>query len=353
MQKPYGLIADLHLHAWSKFSNVNDFGENSRLRMLLDEITKVSEAVDAYGGDTIVIAGDLFHVRGTVKPSVLNPTIDLFKQLTKAGMKFIILAGNHDLEGKDASRLGSAIQSLEMDGITIVNDDCTGFIEPMLMVMPWHDDINKLKDVLSGLAIGLRSTREETDLIIHAPIDGVLHGLSGGLDPKFLADLGFKRVFAGHYHNYKAFPGAVYSIGALAHHTWSDINSKAGHLIVHHHGVNRFDTSLPKFIDVGDVTDEFELDMVVSGNYVRFRTESASGPEIEQIRKGLFEKGAKGVEIIAVPKAVEERTGAISASVAAGASIERSVSDFIASKSYARPAEVEREALKLLSEVTE
>ena len=48
-----------------------------------------------------------------------------------------------------------------------------------------------------------------------------------------LAKLGFRRVFAGHYHHHCSFEdGKVWSIGATTHQTASDIGTKAGFLLV-------------------------------------------------------------------------------------------------------------------------
>ena len=67
MRKPYGLVADVHCHAWSAFSRIEEDGVNSRLRIILDELLRVGEEVLELGGNKLVIAGDLFHVRGSVK----------------------------------------------------------------------------------------------------------------------------------------------------------------------------------------------------------------------------------------------------------------------------------------------
>ena len=107
--KPYGLMADLHLHNWNAFASVGESGVNARLQLLLNEIRRCADEVKKAGGDTIVIAGDVFHVRGSIAPSVLNPTLDTLRHLISGGIRFVILAGNHDLEGKESNRIGSAI----------------------------------------------------------------------------------------------------------------------------------------------------------------------------------------------------------------------------------------------------
>ena len=112
---PYGVISDSHSHNWATFSHINkDTGLNNRLEHILDEIWRAAQTVKSEGGDTIIHCGDVFHVRGNLAPSVLNPTINLFSKITnELGLRSIILAGNHDLESNDATRIGNATVALE------------------------------------------------------------------------------------------------------------------------------------------------------------------------------------------------------------------------------------------------
>lgn len=92
--KPYGVISDCHVHEWSQFSTVLPTGVNSRLQEILDEIGLAAFDVSSNGGDTLYITGDLFHVRGSVSPKVLNPVKDLFTALTKPGnLKIVVQIG--------------------------------------------------------------------------------------------------------------------------------------------------------------------------------------------------------------------------------------------------------------------
>ena len=98
MSKLYGLCADLHLHGWSAFSDTTEHGTNSRLEILLSELLRCATEVIKNGGDTMIVAGDVFHVRGSIAPLVLNPVKDCFKGIIGMGVKVILLAGNHDAE---------------------------------------------------------------------------------------------------------------------------------------------------------------------------------------------------------------------------------------------------------------
>lgn len=327
MKKPYAIISDSHHHSWTAFSTTLANGVNSRLQEILDETMRCAAELSKSGGDTIIHAGDLFHVRGSVAPSVLNPTLATYKKLTEMGFKVIINAGNHDLEGRDANDLGSAITALREVGCQVVNQS-TAFNDGYTLV-PYVGKVSELKDTLSKLT-------PEGDLILHAGIDGVIKGLPDhGLDAAYLAGLGFDRVFSGHYHHHKELvKDKVWSIGALTHQTWGDIGTKAGFLIAYPDGQVRYSAShAPNFVEVDGTTDPDDIPLIVDGNYVRAKIFSSKPKEIDALRTFLMTSGAKGVTIVSQPATGVTRTAS---TIKAGASIEQSVSDFIKAGAWAR-----------------
>lgn len=375
MTKPYGLLADLHLHDWSAFKDAwpqRSDGLNPRLAALLDEIERAALEVKAAGGETLILAGDVFHVRGSVKPSVYNPTRDRLRDIVlRHGMEIVIMPGNHDLEGRESTRIGSAVTGLEFRGTGLNEDSVIRVIdEPHrsmgmgrdghdCILVPWVENVENLKTQLDTIDQNWNGLhRSECDLILHAPIDGVIEGLpSHGLNAGYLAQLGFKRVFAGHYHNHKDFANGVYSIGALAHHTWSDVGSRAGFLIVHSDRVEYRKSHLPAFIDLSKLAaaiEEDELPLVVDKNYVRVRVEADKVKEVEAARKELLDMGAMAVVVESVPKPPVRDPSAARPTVAAGASLEVSVGDYVKvmkelGDDQARKDAVAREALDVLT----
>lgn len=344
--KPYAIISDIHLHNWSAFKGAPVDGKNSRLAGLLNELVRCNEELHKAGGNVMYGAGDMFHVRGSVAPSVLNPALETFEAIVKSGTEVRVIAGNHDLEGKESERLGSAITALETVGVKVIHQP-TSFRSNKVVMVPWVEDLTMLRSILEKL--GERCAG--FDAILHAPINGVIKGIPDtGLDPTWLSKLGLGRIFAGHYHNHVDFGNGVYSIGALAHHTWSDVGARAGFMIVHEDRVEHFDSALPKFVEIDGDMDADHVARVVKGNYVKARTKSSKVSELKALREWLEGLGAAGVNIIPVKEATVTREGGVVATVSAGASIEVSVSAFIKSKSYERPADVEREALNVLAE---
>lgn len=343
--KPYALISDTHHHNWTAFSTVNADGVNSRLQQILDETARCADELGKAGGDTIIHAGDLFHVRGSVAPSVLNPTLDLYRRLCK-DFRVILLAGNHDLEGKEASDLGSAITALKNVGCVIANGS---YLDANLdvMLVPWTPDTKLLKTQLEGLA----THHSHCDLILHAGIDGVIKGLPDhGLSAEYLEDLGFKRIFAGHYHHHKKLSESVWSIGALTHQTWGDIGTKAGFMIVDEHSVDWRSSHAPQFVEITDKTDTSDIPLIVDGNYVRAKLPKLPASDIEEFRQYLLDSGALGVSLLVEP------TGALArsrSSVKAGASLEVSVEDFIKASTLDKKPELSLLCAEILKEARE
>lgn len=296
--KPYLLLSDIHLHAWSAFATVGEDGINSRLRIILDAIQEAAVKLKYAGGRQFLIAGDLFHVRGHLSPTVLNPSIDLFDSLVGSqgmGLDGYAIPGNHDLESKDSRRLGNAITALE--GLLRVINRETMFEASgqKVMMVPWHRSVADLFKTLQNVVD--EGSVKDWDLVIHAPLDGVLPNIPpSGLTAGRLAKLGFKRVFVGHYHNYHDFGNGVYSIGALTHQTWADVGTTAGFLLVYPDRVEHHETIAPKFVDVGEEVEGDDCS-IWTGNYVRMREEFNSAKEVDEARDEIGGWNPAGVTI--------------------------------------------------------
>lgn len=350
---PYGIISDTHNHNWSAFATTLASGINSRLDIILNETTRAARAVLDAGGRTLVHAGDLFHVRGNLAPSVLNPTLDCYRDILKMGVDVVIDAGNHDLEGKEAEEIGSAVTALKNLGCTIINKAQVVYrgAGSDMMIVPWVQQIGTLKTLLTGMVATHAADVPNMDLILHAPIDGTLKGLPDhGLDAAFLASLGFRSVYAGHYHHHKDHGNGVYSIGALTHQTWGDIGSKAGFLIVSDAGTKWHSTRAPQFVEIDGSTDPDEIPLIVDGNYARITISSAKTGDVDATRQFLMDNGALGVLVLSdMPKSGAATTRAGS-TYKAGTTLEQSIGDFIkAQTAFKRPTDLQALCADILS----
>lgn len=361
--KPFGIASDLHCFGWSQFSSILPNGLNSRFQHILDELRATGLDILAAGGDTLYIAGDLFHVRGSVSPQISNPLIDLLQELNDLGLRTRILTGNHDLESRNSEALSSACETLRtVSGVKIVSKP-TVFWEEQVVMVPWYDQLDDIRKnidsmknlILSGVGGASADDPADFTLIIHAPVNGILMGIPDhGFWAKELEVLGFKYVFAGHYHNHREFPGGVYSVGATTHQTWNDVGTVAGHLIVDDAGVRHIDSCAPKFIDYDLSWDEDEASEACEGNFVRIKMGEATDEDIAFIREHVEGHGAIGalVQAIPVPKGtITTRTAPTVSAPTTRQSIGDWINTSLASADPLLLAEVHKLASAVLDEV--
>lgn len=330
--KPYLLYSDVHFHNWTVFAGVDNKGINTRLNEQIIELYRAYAVLREHGGDQAVCAGDLFHVRGRLSPTVLNPVMGLFAtegagRWRSDAVTTYCIAGNHDLESKEAAYESSATSVLgnsEGGFFSVTRDAVYGDIT----LVPWHSNLDDLRKTLKALKPG-------KDLVIHAPVNGVLVNIpDSGLSADELADLPFDRVFVGHYHNHKELvKGKVWSIGATTHQTWGDVGSKAGFMLVWPDRTQFFASHAPAFMIMNDDSTEEEL-LEVEGNYVKYVTKETKSEVLIKLRENLEKLGAAGVTILSHPERKMERTGATT--VSALDTLDQAVSKY-AAKRYKQP----------------
>lgn len=358
MSPPYGLFSDIHAHAWSAFSHKLACGRNSRLQIIVDELRRGAYEVRKAGGNVLVIAGDVFHTRGSLDPEVFNPISDLVDELLADGFAIVALAGNHDLKSNESTELGNAFQSFgKRDGFRVVTKpELVNFDGHVLLMVPWIPKLDALKAELESWPgrrdFGLLG-HGKADVIMHAGIDGVLSGMPAhGLTPSYLKNLGFKRVFSGHYHHCCGFEdGKVWSIGATTHQTASDIGTRAGFLIV---GLDAGDityraSNAPEFVEITDETEFEDCADIVDGNYVRVRGLKFSDTDEKAFREELIGMGAKGVVMNTERESTSLRTGT-GVSVKAR-TLEVSVAEHIEKKGFVHAAAVQARSSSIISAV--
>lgn len=293
MKKPIVVISDTHLHPWSAYSSVNELGINSRLISILDDIRGAARYAKQIGADTILHTGDLFHSRGKIIPSVLNPARALFREIVEQmGVKVVVIGGNHDAQDLHLTALGNAVRSLEDYMEVIDSPKCLDINGHSVLGIPWNPNLQDLKQSIADL-----NQQYCPDIIaLHAGIDGVLSGIpaSNSLDPRWLNTLG-PLVISGHYHNFRQVQPKVFSVGSLTHQTWKDVGTIPGFLeispdleVTHH------DSSAPKFIDYSPGQNDGQI----SGNYVRGIGVFNGDEELGAVETELLQKGALGVKLI-------------------------------------------------------
>lgn len=354
---PFGIISDVHAHSWNQFSKILPSGVNSRLQDILNSVFASAVDVKACGGQTLYIAGDLFHVRGSVSPKVLNPTKDLFEKITGMGVEIRVLTGNHDLESRDSESLSNACEALSpIEGVKVISS-MTIFHDDNMVMVPWYDSLDDVRKHINAALEeidDLGDVPSNYSLMIHAPVNGVLIGIPDhGFYWKELERFGFKRVFSGHYHNHKKFEGEVYSCGALTHQTWNDIGTRAGHMIVDDSGVTHTKSAAPEFRDYDISWDDDTAAENCKGNFIRVRLGEADEDEITMIRDHIVGLGALGclVQAIPVPKGTATARTATTATSKAP-TVRESIGEWIKNNAAAMTqVEVEKLCSEIMLEV--
>jgi DNA repair exonuclease SbcCD nuclease subunit len=272
-------------------------------------------AVKQAGGSRLIHAGDLFHERNSLEPATLNPTLETISEIISLGIDFQIIPGNHDLGTRHTTWNSNASSALSHLGARVIVKP--EIIDGVLFV-PWIDSVKKLRDLL----IDWSKKAPGVDVVLHGPLNDVIKGIpDNGLDPTQLAQIGFKRVFCGHYHHHKCHLNSVYSIGSLTHQNWGDVEHLSGFLLVDDNSVQHVPDSAPKFMDY-DAKDR----EAVRGNYVRLRVEVKNPAEADRYREAILSLGAAGVVVQPIIKGTNQR---LQTTVQAGASIQQSITDWI------------------------
>lgn len=293
---PYLLFSDVHFHNWSAFSFVNEEGINSRLQYQLDELGRAYDALRANGGSLAVCAGDLFHVRGKLAPSVTNPVRDFFRKQDGLDMETVILSGNHDLEGADADPLTSAVAVIQSDSTLAITSACQASFNPNIYMIPWRSDLSRLREEIKEIS-DAADPDDLSDLVIHAPMNEVLINIPNtGLNASEFEGLNFKRVFAGHYHSHKQLAENVYSVGATGHQTWNDPGTQAGWCLVYEDHIEFHPSKQPEFIKLPVIYDPEDM-AEVEGNFIRADIEDPTPERMLELREYVMAEGAAGVTI--------------------------------------------------------
>lgn len=293
---PYLLFSDVHFHNWSAFSILGEDKINSRLVYQIEELDRAYKELRAVGGTLAVCAGDLFHVRGKLAPSVINPVRNFFREQDANDMETVILSGNHDLESEDADELTSSVTAISSPNTLAINDACEISSDPMIYMIPWRSNLSALREEIKVLNEKADPTNPY-DLIIHAPMNGVLMNIpSVGLNASEFDGMNFKRVFAGHYHNHKQISDNVYSVGATGHQTWNDPGTQAGWCLVYDDKVEFHASKQPQFVTVPVGTTEEDM-IEVDGHFIRADIEDPTPEKIIALREYVLGFGAAGVTI--------------------------------------------------------
>ncbi|WP_202815480.1 metallophosphoesterase, partial [Enterobacter hormaechei] len=191
MTLPYGVISDPHYHRWDAFATTNADGLNSRLEIQLDATKEAAKAMKAAGCKHMLVAGDTFHVRGAISPSVLHFVTETYEWIIKElGLEVVMLAGNHDLETNDSVYSANAAASLRSIGVEIVCGKRPHSIkmgDVTVHLISWRNNHAELISDLKTLRSGLDG--DNHDVVVHTSINKAIPTMPDvGIDAQELKD---------------------------------------------------------------------------------------------------------------------------------------------------------------------
>lgn len=282
-------FSDLHVHPFSFGGSIDPAtNRHNRVEHGLEVLRQTAAAAVDVGAKIRFFAGDLFHERGKLKPSVLNPVVDHFREKAgKVSFLDIFMPGNHDEEARsdgehalDVLRGIEGVKVLDGHGYEVISLDDGALGIGWVCHTP---NVADLKDRVQQVAAQARLSAvpmQRKVFMVHHGVDGALDGVPfSGFGPADLPTDDFGLVLCGDYHNHKELvPKKAWMIGAPIQHNFGDAGQPRGFMVIDHdindyelrpvHGVPLFKT-----ITIKDGVLPAVDWPSMAGNFVRVRSD--------------------------------------------------------------------------------
>jgi DNA repair exonuclease SbcCD nuclease subunit len=302
------LIGDLQLHIWEHYPETDAHGVNLRLLDVISELDRIRALCVKNKVEAVCVLGDIFEARNALNINVLNHAYRAFRRFVKAGVRVILLVGNHD-----RTDVGPE------NALTVFSSFCDVVDRPKrlslrdgwITAVPFHPDPVKVQ-----AAIAAHVTPEDKLLLLHTAIQGI--ALPGGKIwqegiPLDAIPTGPITVM-GHWHRWRQLRADVYYAGSLLPVDRNDkgIIKYFGVYDSASHTVEFFPSRGPAFVDVdvrflpevnlpaGRFTHEEFVETygkVVHGNFVTVTGLPPDWHDLGSIETALYGLGARHVEV--------------------------------------------------------
>jgi DNA repair exonuclease SbcCD nuclease subunit len=219
MKSKIAILSDPHFHNYKQHSTLVG-GVNSRLLDISRAVREAIEKAADLGCKNLIVPGDVFHVRGTLKVGVLSHVLDLFDEmLSYHDMKALLIPGNHDME--DFNGGPHALEPLNhIKNVTVMQDGSKEVAGRLVSAIAYYPSTEMFREAYSKFSIG-------ADIVmIHQGIDEARPSIN--MPETGISAAQFdKIVIAGHYHMPKLM-GKVLSVGAPIQHNFGDEGQDRG-----------------------------------------------------------------------------------------------------------------------------
>ena len=290
MGKKILLLGDPQFHNYKAHSTLIE-GVNSRLLNIEQAWQDAIEQGVKSGCDLALVCGDIFEVRGSIRPSVYNRVFGLMQYMASQ-MRVVMIAGNHDMEhyrgGDTAIDAFGAIH-----GITVLKPPYGHEFRggTRIFGIPYVHRIDEFKAIYEKLCsderpdiIMIHQGIDDFDLTGHIPETGVTVEYLNEHKPEDAW------VFSGHYHTHKV-DGRIVMVGAPVQHMFSDEGQLRGYMIFDPEAdrVRFHELSAPEFVTI---TSKKQLP-AAKGNFVRIQAKRLA--DANRLAAGAKDAGALSV----------------------------------------------------------
>lgn len=291
-------ISDLHLHPHAAHSKVLPNGMNSRLFTSLTAVLAVVEQRPK----RLFISGDVFHVRGTLRPSVANVFAMILKRAAQLEVDVCAIPGNHDMEdfkgGATALDVFTSFDNFRLlksgaDGFNSSSSRCNPCIcgfqymhDSEAFLAKFEADMEKAKPGIVLIHQGVDEFRPTANMPETGITASRLNAIIEKTNPNAL-------VLAGHYHIPRRM-GRVVSVGSPYPMNFGDAGKEFGFWAINDALEPEFKKlPYPDFV-VLRVSKKSEIKKeAVQGNFVKI-----VAPNIKkavELREHALELGAESV----------------------------------------------------------
>lgn len=282
-----GLIGDVHLHSFSRYSHLNT-DNNFWIETAFNAIKQAYEEFKKQDIKDVIFLGDLFNVGQSIETGLMNLVHEFFTDLkSRYNMSTYLIAGNHDQKsnGSDDTVL------------RFLKDVCTCVTYPLIegdwVMIPYTEDYESLRSLLKSDCMSKKY------VFGHLSLDGAAMGVYE-YKPKNSMSVkdfeGFKGVYLGHYHkrqNLKAKNNVEY-IGSLRALDFGESNDGDKGFCILDTDIS-LQTQLFK-LDVPDFSITDSVDDKINFNNSIVRYDYHGTIDEDGIRKELMKKGVLHVE---------------------------------------------------------
>jgi len=289
------VVSDPHFHN-HKVHSFNKEGVNSRLYFIEQAWDNAVEVGKLKGCSLMLVAGDIFHIRGFIKPSVFNRVVNLIARTAEI-FPVIIIPGNHDQESYQVGE--SAIDSLSYvkDVYVIKKPSALTVRGIRILGIPYIHEIEDFKLTFLSLKTEFSESESSDIFLIHQGIDDFCFGRypETGLTSEALRSVFSGFIVAGHYHTPgKDESGRIIQSGSLVQDNFGDSGARGCWILDTKKQTSQFiEIESPRFLTITDGKAKSVSE--VKDNYVRIIHKSPS--TAKKIRDKCIKEGALSVVV--------------------------------------------------------